>query len=278
MDLVARRVAPYAPGLSDFGFRYPTAGSSEALFHILARLSNSGVRRIRVFAGEYEGFGIQAANLGLGCETYTLDRSSRDLAHYTAVPPADDAVWFVSNPSARNGDILPDLLVRLLADKGHRIVLDLAYLGSTAPTQIDVSHPNVIAVAMSLSKPYGLFRWRIGYLFSRAEVPSLYGSRWFFDVGRHLLGAKVLTEIGPAMLQPRYAGAQDAICRSLREAGIPLMPSDALLLAETPAATLAACGRDVRAMLAPFVRADRVRICLTPYFEAMVDARDSRLP
>ena len=270
MDIVAARVAPYAPGLLDFPNRYPTAGSSEGLFHLLVNLSNRRIRRIRVLAGEYEGFGIQAANVGMICETYRLGRKG-DPNSAWAVKPADDACWFMSSPSARDGNLLPDDIVSHLSNAGHKIVLDLAYLGSTAPTLIDVSHPNIIAVAMSLSKPYGLFRWRIGYLFSRSPIDSLYGSRWFFDAARHLLGVKVLSEIGPTLLQPRYASAQHAITDSLAASGIPLRPSDALILAAMPIKDLAGCSAGVVALLTPFVRADSVRVCLTPYFEATAD-------
>ena len=162
--------AAVAPGLGDFGWRYPTSGSSEGIVHLLARLRTAGAHGIRVIDGEYEGFGITARQLG-------LDVASFPLAALPDCSPDPRAVWFISQPSARDGNLLPRAVLDDLLDRGHRVVLDLAYLGSTEPRAplVDLRHPAIEAVVMSLSKPYGLFRWRIGWTFAREAVPSLFG-------------------------------------------------------------------------------------------------------
>src|SRR5690606_19192592 len=120
--------------------------------------------------GEYEGYTIQAGHLGLAVETVRLE----DVG---SLAPDDGMRWFVSQPSARDGDLLPAGLLAALLDRGHRVVLDLSYVGAAAAVArlpIDVTHPGIEAVVLSLSKPFGLFRWRIGWTLSREAVPTLY--------------------------------------------------------------------------------------------------------
>ena len=248
-------------GLDEFPCRYPVAGSAEGLFHLYVNLARRGFETIRVLPGEYEGYGIQAANVGLAVQTIPLEAA-------VARAPDQRAVWFISSPSARDGNQLPAGWLAALLEAGHQVVLDLAYVGATAPQAISIDHPGVLAVTMSLSKPYGLFRWRIGYVFSRGAIPSLYGSRWFGDLGRHLLGLKILEEIGPRRLYPRYVAAQREIIAGLNRDGVPLAASDVLLLANLSPSEWGELPENARALLSPFVRADRVRVCLTPYFEA----------
>jgi hypothetical protein len=260
-ERVAQIYAGLAEGIDQFPFRYPVAGSAEGLFHLYVDLRRRGFERIRVLPGEYEGYGIQAANVGLSVETIPLEVAA-------STEPDPHAAWFISSPSARDGNQLPRGWLAELLAAGHQVVLDLAYLGATAPGVIFVDHPGVLALTLSLSKPYGLFRWRIGYVFSRAAIPSLYGSRWFGDLGRHLLGLKILEEIGPHLLYPRYVAVQREIVAGLNRDGMPLRASDVLLLGHLSPAEWIVAPAPVTATLAPFVRGDRVRVCLTPYFEA----------
>ena len=154
------------------------------------------------------------------------------------------------------------------------MVVDLAYLGSALRLErerVDVTHEGIEAVVVSLSKPYGLFRWRIGWTFSRRPIPTLYGQRWFHDTGRHLAGLAVLERVGPHTLPLRYAPLVADITDELASTyGVPLMPSDVLLLANAPAAALEGLPAEVAAMFAPYRRADTLRLCLTPYLEERV--------
>jgi hypothetical protein len=264
---VASICADLAPGLVEFGYRYPTQGSSEGLFHLLVTARSDGVRAIRVLAGEYEGYTAQATNLGLAVETYRLEETM-------TLAPDDTTRWFISQPSARDGNLLPAGFLADLLDAGHRAVVDLAYLGSAARLErepVDLSHENIEAVVVSLSKPYGLFRWRIGWTFARREVPTLYGQRWFHDTGRHLAGLAVLERVGPHALPLHYASLAADITHELSSTyGVPLIPSDVLLLASAPAAALEGLPADVGAAFAPYRRADTLRLCLTPYLEERV--------
>jgi pyruvate-formate lyase-activating enzyme len=263
LDRVGDIHAPFVAGLDGFPWRYPTSGSSEGLFHLLVHLQRTGTTTIRVLDGEYEGYGAWAGHLGLSVESIAIDDAS-------GLAPDNAACWFISNPSARDGCLLPGGLLEDLRARGNRLVLDLAYLGATDPAHasFDVGDPSVEAVVLSLSKPYGLFRWRIGYLWSRTEIPTLYANKWFKDIGRHLLGLKVLEEVGPAALWPRHVDRQREIIEALRrDYDAPVRASDALILAYMPTADLDALPVEVQSLLAPYRRGPNARLCLTPYFE-----------
>ena len=67
--------------------------------------------------------------------------------------------------------MLPAGTVEAIAAAGHRIFYDLSYLGATDPgARFDISHPAVSYAAVSFSKPYGLFYYRIGFTFAREEL------------------------------------------------------------------------------------------------------------
>ena len=50
-----------------------------------------------------------------------------------------------------------------------------------------------------------MFRFRIGFTFSRDEVPSLYANRWFKSIPALLIALKVAQEIGAKMYQEAAA-------------------------------------------------------------------------
>ena len=180
VPIIERIVDAYSgvvPALGGFGYSYPTSGSSEGIFHALAKLKVDGVDCINVLKGEYEGYVAQAGNLNMRVNEVDLD--------VTDVSEVNPGYWFVSNPSARDGNIIPNEFVDKLCELDNKVFLDIAYVGTTKPYEFDVSHENVCGVFMSFSKPYGVFRKRIGgFAFSRDEMPTLYGNNWFKDTER----------------------------------------------------------------------------------------------
>jgi len=261
IDRILQAYEPHVPGLGDFACQYPTSGSSEGLFHLLVKLRTEREPFIYVLEGEYEGYEAQAANIGL-----TVRKVNPEETEPATLEPG---IWFVSNPSARDGNILPDNILSALLDRGHRAVLDLAYVGATAPHRFSVDHEGIVAVVMSFSKPYGVFRSRIGgFAFSRTSVPSLYGNKWFKDILR-LLQALVLAErLGPPRIWELYRDVQHQAVEALNvEHGLGLRTSDALLLAHLPAREAERLDRERRALIAPFQRGRGYRFCLTPLFE-----------
>jgi histidinol-phosphate/aromatic aminotransferase/cobyric acid decarboxylase-like protein len=130
------------PALPQFAHRYPTSGSEEGIREYMTLLQSQGVRHIYTWKGDYEGYREVAKTRGLGVMELELD------AEPNQFPPGH---WFLSNPSARDGNIVPAEKITAIAEAGHEVFYDLSYLASTHPYRFDVSHPNISAVAISFS-------------------------------------------------------------------------------------------------------------------------------
>jgi histidinol-phosphate/aromatic aminotransferase/cobyric acid decarboxylase-like protein len=263
-DPIIERVLEFyradVPALAGFPHRYPTSGSEEGIREVMTSLRAEGVRSIYVLRGDYEGYRVVAEQRGM--ETIEVER--------TADPRALPAgIFFLSNPSAIDGNIVPNERIVALAEAGHRIFYDLAYLGSTRPHTFDLSHPSIFAAVVSFSKSYGLFYDRVGFTLARHEVPSLYGNKWFKSIFGLLIADAVVRTLTRGQLFATYRPVQESIVDEIRaETGLALQPSDAFLLAHLPAAAAAPLTPAQRELIARFLRGDGYRFCLTPYFVA----------
>jgi hypothetical protein len=254
-------------GLKNFSYRYPTSGSSQGIFHLLADAKQKGIDNIYVLSGEYEGYREYGNTLGMKTIEFESLADAKNSADY---PNPKKGLWFISNPSARNGNIIPNSEILDLCNDGHKVILDLAYVGMTKDYTFDVNHENIVGAVMSLSKPYGLFRFRTGFTFTREPITSLYANKWFKDVGRLLLGLKVVEEIGMHQLHKTYAGKQSEIISGLNcKFGLDIKQSDVLLLGYIPESATKDYAGDKLSMISPYKRSDNYRFCLTPYFEEL---------
>lgn len=273
IDRIIKAYKPLVPALDKFQYRYPTAGSSEGIFHLLAALKSGNLLEettceppISVLEGEYEGYGEYADTLGMG--SYFTEFTPKEALTCSPTVNGIPRVWFISNPSARNGMIIDNAFIKKLCDRGSKVVLDLAYVGMTKPYKFDVRHKNIIAVVMSLSKPYGVFRFRIGgFTFSREPIKSLFANKWFKDVPALLTALKLVEEIPPGSLYKRYADLQRLTVEHMREYGLPIRRSDVFLLARMKGCSEKVLSPKQKKMVAEFKRGDIYRFCLTPYFE-----------
>jgi histidinol-phosphate/aromatic aminotransferase/cobyric acid decarboxylase-like protein len=221
-------------------------------------LQGKGIRSIYMWSGDYEGYRevAQTRNIHAVAVDYAADPGSLTPGY-----------WFLSNPSARNGMIVPGEKIQAIAGAGHKIFYDLSYLGATLPHRYDVSHPNVDAVAISFSKPYGLFYYRIGFLFSRESMSTLYANKWFKNIFSLLIADAVLQKLDMPGLARKYLAIQESIVGEInQELGLGISASDAFLLATLPASAGAALPKEKRDLLSRFRRDDWYRFCLTPYF------------
>jgi hypothetical protein len=264
VPVIERILAAYSDtiaNLDDFDFRYPTSGSSEGLFHLLAKYSARGVKSINLLQGEYEGYAAYAEHLGMNVNWINPDKTDIKKLH--------PGLWFISNPSARDGNIIPNEVIMELCDLDHKVVLDFAYVGATADYNFEINHSNIDAVVMSFSKPYGVFRFRIGgFAFTRDETPSLYGNKWFKDTLRLMQALKLAEAIGPSAIYERYLPLQTEIVGELNEVfGLGLRVSDSFLLAHLKTEDIARLDGQQLDMIAPYQRGTMYRFCLTPYFE-----------
>jgi hypothetical protein len=274
IERIIKAYKPLVPALGEFEYRYPTAGSSEGIFHILAALKAGNLLTetsceppISVLEGEYEGYGEYAKALGMGTDftEFTPKEALTCSPTVNGVP----RVWFISNPSARNGAIIDNEFIKKLCDRGSKVVLDLAYAGMTKPYKFDVNHNNIIAVVMSLSKPYGVFRFRIGgFAFTREPIISLFANKWFKDVPALLKAVELVERIPPGSLYKRYSDLQRLIIDAIRrDTGLPIRASNVFLLAWMKGCSEQMLTPKQKKMVAEFKRGDLYRFCLTPYFE-----------
>jgi hypothetical protein len=249
-------------GLDGFAKRYPTSGSSEGIFHLLTQYKIKGTEEINLLESEYEGYSAYASHLGMKVNWVNPDKED--------ISKVKPGLWFISNPSARDGNIIPNEFINELCENNHKVVLDFAYVGATKKYNFDVSHPNIEAVAMSFSKPYGVFRFRIGgFTFAKEEVQSLFGNKWFKDTTRLMQSLKLAEEIGPENIYPKYRPVQEEIITELNsEYGLGLKASDSFLLAHLKEEDTVNFTKDQMELIAPFKRGPNYRLCLTPYFEA----------
>jgi hypothetical protein len=108
--------------------------------------------------------------------------------------------------------------------------------------------------------------------FSREQMPTLYGNKWFKDVQRLFQALAIAEKIGPQGLYPKYRPIQESIIAALNQRfSLELVPADSLLLATLPASkqsTLPAKWlQKQRQEKLNWARGKTLRFCLTPYFE-----------
>lgn len=246
----------YQKGLDRFPYQYFVNGSSEGIFHLLqeAIFHNSG-KPIYVFKGEYEGYREYGKNMG---------KTVTEIDFHADIKKLPLGRWFISNPSAIDGNLIKNKDIRYLCNLGHEVILDLAYLGTTRRYQIDLTHKNIIAVLASMSKPFGLFYYRLGIVFSRQPLPTLAPNKWFKNILSLTIGEAILDRLGLGSLYQKYLPLQKkAIKELIQETGAKVRPSDVLLLANLQDEGLSA---DQKLLLQKYRRHDNYRFCLTPYF------------
>ncbi|MGH6713492.1 MAG: aminotransferase class I/II-fold pyridoxal phosphate-dependent enzyme [Bradyrhizobium sp.] len=273
MAWAAPVVAIDAPG---FPWRYPTAGGSEALFHVITAYGNRARTetfnpQVHVFAGEYEGYKAYAEACGIA----VIEHSRADWQAVGRTLPTI-ALFCLSQPSAIDGNVWPhanDFLALLAANSdAPRVLLDVTYVGSIAEqpaTRFAADSPAVQALAFSLSKPFGVYYDRIGGVLCRQAMPSLFGNQWFKNLTSLQLGQALLERHDVFDLPRRYKSVQrEAALQIGRRLGLTLAPCDVSVLAQAEATTDRA--------LADFLRRPagdptaRLRLCLTPAMAEMI--------
>jgi hypothetical protein len=154
------------------------------------------------------------------------------------------------------------------------VLLDVTYVGSIAEApsaRIAADSPSVLALAFSLSKPFGVYYDRIGGVLCRKAIPSLFGNQWFKNLTSLQLGQVLLDRHDVFELPRRYRQVQrEAAARVGQHLGLTLSPSDVSVLAQADAS--AATDRE----LAGFLRRPAgdpnasLRLCLTPTMAEMI--------
>ena len=235
-------------------FQYPTAGSSEAIRESLALYASKHPGgTIHVFQGEYEGY--EALARGYGLNTVKHDRN--DLSTLS-IP--NNEPFYISQPSSIDGCFWEKFDDFLSIMKDHSMVrVDICYIGATTKSHlVNLNHNCIDMIFFSLSKTYGVYFHRIGGVFSKEEIPGLWGNQWFKNVFSLKLGTTLLKNYSCGELPRKYAHHQEEIKTQLEShQGISLEKSDVLFLLKTSSKTLP-----------EFSRNDQwSRICITPLID-----------
>jgi hypothetical protein len=260
IDRIIKSYKILIPDLNFFKSRYYMAGSSQGIFHTLVRIKvENKKKKLYILEGEYEGYREYGKTLGL---------------EFTEVGPEDKihklekGIWFISNPSARDGNIISNYFIESICNDGHEVILDLSYVGLTKPHMFRVDHPNISTVFLSFSKPYGVFRFRIGgFAFSKKPIDSLYANKWYKSIPGLLTSLQLVEMIPPGSLYEKYSKLQKEILSKInKEHSLSIQPSDVFLLGYLKDKGVE---KEQIRLISEFKRGCNYRFCLTPYFEMM---------
>lgn len=229
-ERIAERDEVLLPGLAEFKYRYATVnGATEGIDQLMIGLSaDKTIKKVGLIRGDYLGYYGAASTKGL--EIVWAD-SLQEVGE-----PEDGVVWFVSNPSAINGNLYAPDAWQTFLDTGHKVVVDAAYVDLTIQDNaVDVSSENVIAVLTSPSKPFGFVLNKYpGVVYTRKKHDGLYLQKKFNNVPRMLtiLEIQLQEKFGPHKLAELLHPTQLAICNDMSEvANGEVLPSDATLMA-----------------------------------------------
>lgn len=245
------------PNLDDFKYFYPTGGAEEGIREVLSWLKLRGISKIYILEGEYEGYEEVAKTRGIKSIIVQEDKINK----------LKPGIWFISNPSGRDGNIIENDFILNLCKKGHKIFYDLSYLGLTKPHVFDLSHPNILGVFISFSKPFGLFYYRIGFTFCREPIPLLYANKWFKNIFSLIVADEVMKTIKFGEIYRKYRRIQLDILKKIeKESEIKLRPSDVVYLAFFKQKDEKNLNNAQKKFIADFQRGIGWRFCLTQYF------------
>jgi histidinol-phosphate/aromatic aminotransferase/cobyric acid decarboxylase-like protein len=235
------------PELKNFKNRYFTNGASEGIFHLLVKIKTENPNEIiYTLKGEYEGYKEYADRVGLK----VVEVEENEI-------PEKPGIFFISNPSARNGNIIPDEFIGKICEK-HKVVYDITYVGLTKEHKFNLNNKNIMAVIASLSKPFGVYYYRIGFTFAREKIETLEANIWFKNIFSLILADRILDKIKPNQLYGKYRSLQEKIVKKLNaEEKLDLKASNVLILANTI---------QNNNNLQEYQRDRFCRLCLTPYF------------
>lgn len=237
------------PSLKYFKYKYFTSGASEGIFHLLIKLKTKNPETIiYTLKGEYEGYKEYAIRIGL--KVIEVDENE-DFSKLKK------GIWFISNPSARNGNIIKNEFINEIC-KYHEVIYDVTYVGLTKEHKFNINNPNILAVICSLSKPFGLYYYRIGFTFSKEIIETLEANIWFKNIFSLLIAEKIFDKIKPKYLYEKYKPVQEQIIKKINsEEKLNLKASDVVILANTT---------EKNNFLKKYRRDKFYRLCLTPYF------------
>ncbi len=239
----------------NYPYFYPTAGASEPLRQIIfSRGALCEPVNIHVFTGEYEGYEAmaQAANI-------TVVKHDRDDWKTVTNHMDEFDLFFISQPSAIDGNIWEDYNEFIKTMPEDSVVADVTYVGATKipDVKINLNAKSIRNVVFSLSKPFGCYYDRIGGVFAREEDLGLFGNKWFKNLYSISLGSELLDRYPVDYMWNYFHTTQYKVIEELKDNYPNLVPSDVYILA-----TYEHDGSN--AIDNYLTRYKKARVCLTP--------------
>lgn len=250
---------------ADFFFQYPTAGASEGIRHLIYSLAaHKPDARVHFFVGEYEGYKAMAEAAGLHWVEHHRDIWNHESENQVREAMHRNDVFFLSQPSAIDGNVWPDYdaFMRTMWDRS--VILDLTYVGAVPrqalPRKIDCCHRAIDAIVFSMSKPFGAYYDRIGGLLCRAEDAGMFGNKWFKNLTSLDIGTCLLERHSVFEIPERYKRLQEEATSKIEDRlDLALLkPSDVYIVATSNAMPKNSLGSYLW-------RGDNLRLCVTPY-------------
>lgn len=240
-------------GVDQFQYRYVGNGSSEGIRELIYQEHNQK-RILHFFKGEYEGFKAYAEACGM-----TYKEHNRN--DFKNIKLSNNDTFILSHPSSIDGNIWEDfdLFAQQLNLTNTKLLVDLCYVGTVAKDyHINLGHPNIESVIMSLSKVYGVYFHRIGGIVSKKEQKGLIGNQWFKNMFSLELGIQLMKNFSVKYLPTKYIQLQKKACLKFKENhGIELQPSDVFILGYS------------EKKIDEFARLEHSRVCLTPKMDQL---------
>ncbi|MBP8016420.1 hypothetical protein KAZ01_00285 [Candidatus Gracilibacteria bacterium] len=243
-------------GFEKFKYIYPTIGSSEGIFHLLSYIATHRQKiPIYVFEGEYEGYAGYGNNLGLSFEKINQNIDFKKIKK---------GIFFISNPSAINGNIIPNKIIKKINDAGHEIAYDGTYFGMTKVHKFILNYPSIKWLFVSFSKPFGLYYYRLGLCFSTEELKTLAPNKWFKNIFSLIIAENILKKIKKNYLYTKYEKFQkQAILLFQKQYFIKPKKSDVFLLSYLEEKDMSS---ELKEKFKEYKRGKYYRFCLTNYF------------
>jgi len=260
-----------------WAFQYPTAGASEPLRHLIYDLAarTLGKARVHVFAGEYEGYKAMAEAAGLELVEHDrdIDAIPENIADL-ATQVYDDDLFFISQPSAIDGNVWEGFNGFLEAMPAQSVVADVTYVGSVPRAAIkerfNLNSPAIRNIVFSLSKPFGCYYDRIGGMLARKEDPGMFGNKWFKNLTSIALGTALMRNHSVFDIPERMRDLQEQAAKEVsRQLGANFVPSHVTLLATSK-------DRQTGPLAEYLERSGRSRVCLTPRLSELLAACNRR--
>lgn len=203
-------------GLDSLPIRHCILGVTQTLDELHLRHGD----RIVVWEGEYK------------YHRRLTEHKVREITDYLELQHGD--VFVVSMPSCITTNSIPDFDQLLDYCYGEQISvhIDGAWFGQCRDFELDVSHPAIKSVSVSLSKAFGMGSQRIGIRYSRydktgpIQIANDFG---YQNVSDAWIGVQAMKYFGSDFWWKNYEGLYEKVC-----ADFSLMESDSIHVAWGP--------------------------------------------